>query len=104
LPDGESENFFAQGLDSPNQPEMIRENRFLAHAALASAVWWRGSSPAIHDWRSCRVGKAKRAHRWHAAPDRRRRERRAPNIDVAKRFFTLEDLALRSWPRLDATW
>jgi hypothetical protein len=38
LPDGESENFFEQGLDSPNQPEMLRENRFLAHAALASAV------------------------------------------------------------------
>jgi hypothetical protein len=38
LPDDEIEKFFVRGLDSPNQPEMLRENRFLAHAALASAV------------------------------------------------------------------
>jgi hypothetical protein len=42
LPDGESENFFAQGLDSPNQPEMLRENRFLAHAAFAPPPLWPG--------------------------------------------------------------
>jgi hypothetical protein len=32
LPDGESEKFFAQGLDSPNRLERPRQIRFLAHA------------------------------------------------------------------------